>query len=68
MSAYVIRNSVPTPEEMGEYLGISSERVSAVRSIMEAPIRSKTASRSLTYRTARKAASAKKAAKKAAKR
>jgi hypothetical protein len=37
MSAHVIRNPVPTPEEMGEILGLSSERVAAVRRIMSTP-------------------------------
>ena len=37
MSAHVIGNPVPTPEEMGEILGLSSERVAAVRRIMCAP-------------------------------
>jgi hypothetical protein len=34
MSAHIIGNPVPTPEEMGEILGLSSERVAAVRRIM----------------------------------
>jgi len=37
MSAHVIGNPVPTPEEMGQILGLSSERVVAVRSIMSTP-------------------------------
>ena len=37
MSAHVIGNPVPTPEEMGRILGLSSERVAAVRSIMSTP-------------------------------
>ena len=34
MSAHIIGNPVPTPEQMGEILGLSSERVAAVRRIM----------------------------------
>jgi hypothetical protein len=41
VSAYTITNRVPTPEEMGEVLGLSSDRVNAVRSIMNAPAPSK---------------------------
>ena len=37
MSAHVIGNPVPTPEEMGEILGLSSDRVAAVRKIMSTP-------------------------------
>jgi len=37
MSAYVIGNPVPTPEELGRILGLRSERVAAVRSIMSTP-------------------------------
>lgn len=37
MRAYVISNPVPTPEEMGEILGLSSDRVTAVRRIMSTP-------------------------------
>ena len=44
MSAHVIGNPVPTPEEMGEILGLSSERVAAVRRIMSAPKQRKKAS------------------------
>lgn len=66
---HTIRNGVPTPEEMGEFLGISSERVSAVRSIMESPVRSKPSSKASSHRqTARRYAAKKVAAKKAAKR
>jgi len=67
MGVYVIRNSVPTPEEMGELLGVSSKRVSAVRSIMESPVKSRPSMRRAPHGpVARKAA--KKTAKKAAKR
>jgi hypothetical protein len=41
VSAYTITNPVPTPEEMGEVLGISSDRVKAVRRIMTAPAQPK---------------------------
>jgi hypothetical protein len=37
MSSHVIGNPVPTPEEMGKILGLSSERVAAVRRIMSTP-------------------------------
>jgi hypothetical protein len=51
MSVRVIRNSVPTPEQMGEFLGLSSERVAAVRSIMSAPDKAKSSGRaSATFR------------------
>ncbi len=69
MSVYTIRNGVPTAEEMGEFLGISSERVLAVRSIMEAPVKSKSRSSRSSHRlVARRSPAKKAAAKKAAKR
>ncbi len=37
VTTYVITNPVPTPEEMGEILGLSPERVKAVRAIMSKP-------------------------------
>ena len=43
MSVYTITNRVPTPEEMGEILGLSSDRVKAIRRIMSAPARPKQA-------------------------
>ncbi len=46
MSVYVIGNPVPTPEEMAEFLGVSPERVAAIRKIMSTPVRRKTSSRS----------------------
>jgi hypothetical protein len=46
MIAHVIGNPVPTPEEMGEILGLSSDRVAAVRRIMSTPNRQKTPTRS----------------------
>jgi hypothetical protein len=39
---YVITNPVPTPEEMGEILGLSPDRVKAVRAIMSKPAPAKT--------------------------
>ena len=41
MITHIIGNSVPTPEEMGEILGLSSDRVNAVRRIMSTPSQSK---------------------------
>lgn len=35
MRAHIIGNPVPTPEEMGKILGVSPERVAAVRQIMD---------------------------------
>jgi hypothetical protein len=46
MGVYVINNPVPTPEKMGKILGVSSERVEAVRRIMATPVRRKTSGRS----------------------
>jgi hypothetical protein len=58
MSVHVIRNSVPTPEQMGEFLGLSSERVAAARSIMSAPDKAKSSGRlSGAFRTGRKKSS-----------
>jgi DNA-directed RNA polymerase sigma subunit (sigma70/sigma32) len=37
----IISNPVPTPEEMAEILGMSPERVKAIRAIMDAPVRAK---------------------------
>ena len=37
VSAHTISNPVPSPEEMGEILGLSPERVNAVRRIMSTP-------------------------------
>ena len=68
MDVHVINNAVPTPEQMGEFLGLRSERVAAIRSIMSAPGKTKSSGRSSgTFRTARKKSSriAYKAAKKA---
>jgi hypothetical protein len=46
MTAHVIGNPVPTPEELAEMLGMSPDRVAAVRRIMSTPNRQKTSSRS----------------------
>jgi hypothetical protein len=56
---HVIANPVPTPEEMGRMLGLSSERVAAVRSIMNSPSEgssSKRSSRSSRVVAAKKSA------------
>ena len=37
MAAYVIKNRVPSAEEMGRRLGLSDEQVAAVREIMSSP-------------------------------
>lgn len=37
MADYVIRNRVPSPEEMGRTLGVSRKRVAEVRIIMSSP-------------------------------
>jgi hypothetical protein len=52
MSVHIIRNPVPTPEEMGEILGISSDRVAAVRRIMGTPIQQKASGSSIVRRRA----------------
>jgi hypothetical protein len=57
MSAHVIRNPVPTPEEMGEILGLSSDRVAAVRRIMGTPNHNETSPRSVVASGARKKSS-----------
>jgi hypothetical protein len=35
MAIHIIRNPVPTPEEMAKFLGVSPERLAAVRRIMD---------------------------------
>jgi hypothetical protein len=65
MSVYKVRNSVPTAEEMGKLLGISPEQVSAVRSIMEAPQKPESSTRSRIYQRVVRRGQAKKASKKA---
>jgi hypothetical protein len=47
VTAYVITNPVPTPEEMGEILGLGPDRVSAVRAIMSRPVVAKKSGASL---------------------
>ena len=37
VGVHTIANPVPTPEEMGDILGLSSDRVNAVRKIMSTP-------------------------------
>ncbi len=50
---HIIRNPVPTPEEMGEILGLSPDRVKAVRRIMSTPVQAKrSASAAKTVRKA----------------
>lgn len=53
---HVIGNPVPTPEEMGDILGLSPDRVKAIRRIMSTPVRAK---KSASARTVRKAAAKK---------
>jgi hypothetical protein len=69
MSAHVIRNPVPTPEQMAKILGISSERVDAVRGIMGSPRTEAGAEREKRHsQTAPKAGAKSKALKAAGKR
>jgi hypothetical protein len=46
MRAHIIRNPVPTPEQLGKILGVSSERVAAVRQIMDGPAKEKASGKS----------------------
>ncbi len=62
MEPYEITNPVPTPEEMADFLGVSRERLIAIRSIMSTPT---PAGARHTVRLGRAAASAKIAVKKA---
>ena len=48
MPAHIIRNPVPTPEQLGKILGVSSERVAAVRQIMDGSAKEKVRGRSKT--------------------
>jgi hypothetical protein len=48
MQTHIIRNPVPTPEQMGKILGVSSERVAAVRQIMDGSAKEKVRGRSKT--------------------
>jgi hypothetical protein len=52
MRTHIIGNPVPTPEQLGKILGVSSERVAAVRQIMDGSAKDKVRGRSKT--TARK--------------
>ena len=54
MPAHIISNPVPTPEQMAKILGVSSERLAAVRQIMDGSAKEKASGRSKT--TARKKA------------
>jgi hypothetical protein len=54
MSIHTIGNPVPTPEEMARILGVSAERVAALRKIMDTPSGETTSGR----RSARKKSSA----------
>jgi hypothetical protein len=55
MPIHIIGNPVPTPEQLGKILGVSSERVAAVRQIMDGPAKETVRGRSKT--TARKKSS-----------
>jgi hypothetical protein len=69
VSAHAIGNQVPTPEEMGEILGLSSDRVASVRRIMETPSRRKASGRSgTTFRAGARKKSPRASARAAAKR
>jgi hypothetical protein len=57
MAVHVIGNPVPTPEEMGEILGLSPDRVKAIRQIMSMPVRAKKSA--IAAKTTRKAAAKK---------
>jgi len=60
MAVHVIANPVPTPEQMGRILGLSSERVAGLRTIMNAPAarkRSKRATDGLRVSARRRAGS-----------
>jgi hypothetical protein len=53
VTAHIIGNPVPTPEEMGTILGLSSEHVAAVRRIMSTPAKEKLTDRlTMVRRTA----------------
>jgi hypothetical protein len=70
MSAHIIGNPVPTPEEMGEILGLSSERVAAVRRIMSTTGAETGSKRSISARktaTRKKKAAARKSVRSASK-
>jgi hypothetical protein len=57
MAVHVIGNPVPTPEEMGEILGLGPDRVKAIRRIMSTPVRAKKSTSAA--KTVRKAAATK---------
>jgi len=45
MTTYVIKNRVPSAEEMGQKLGLSASRINSVRFIMSSPSTTKTSKR-----------------------
>jgi hypothetical protein len=45
MTTYVIKNRVPSAEEMGQKLGLSASRINTVRFIMSSPSSTKTSKR-----------------------
>jgi hypothetical protein len=45
MAAYVIKNRVPSVDEMGRKLGLSASRIDSVRFIMSSPSATKTSKR-----------------------
>lgn len=57
VSVHIIRNRVPTPEEMAELLGINPDRVEAIRRIMSAPVKQKSSAVTEGVPTARRKAS-----------
>jgi len=57
MGVHVIGNPVPTPEEMGEILGLGPDRVKTIRRIMSTPVRAKKSTSAA--KTVRKAAAKK---------
>ena len=48
MRTHTIGNPVPTPEQLAKILGVSSERVAAVRQIMDGAAKEKVRGRSKT--------------------
>ena len=59
MSLHVIQNPVPTPEQMADILGVSRERLAAVRRIMSEPVRRKPSRSSRTVNLNKKNVSCK---------
>jgi hypothetical protein len=54
VTVYTIPNPVPTPEEMAEILGVSPERVEAIRRIMSTPVSRKAARKKIRKAAAKK--------------